>query len=642
MKNKRLPEWLLIVSMVTVSALAFTAEAKVIESFPRSGKIINLVKDNNVIATYSEDDFDYFSIDDGWKTDESKTGKVIYLIRDNRIWRKYYPDEIDYISIDDIERNSEYIQKCLYDACCSSMSSYYDDFEHVVQGIDFNGEASFRSLWGDVIAQDYFSWLWAGYTGTHFLNWESMNNPDSWVVRIPWLYCLSLIDNANALINEVEEADIEDDEYRLVKAEALTLRAHGYFNLLQLFAPRWADSDNGTALCPTGVDESRGIIRYEPMKSLIATLNSNLDEAISLFGSTTLKRKNLWEPDIDVARGVYARIAMLCQDYRTAQRMAHEARLGYPIMSSKDFKSGFCDPNGEWMWCSEGSESLYYKSFGAWFACNGPYTVWDMGAGAINYELYRRLSQGDIRAGQFFTPDKLLKFIPRTLQPASFWKKEICDPATMSLANNINMIILYRKFGKTVTPERDDIKWFAPYAGTDMQSECKGIVFFGSQYKFWGKDRYGTGSYCYMRGAEMLLIEAEAAVENKDYTTARNNLNELYARRFDEVHTCTADREDLREEVRLNRRIELWGEGFNFFDLKRWNVPMVREPWIEGDVESNNIPDLFAITRYPEDNNKWTFAVPSYKSEATGRKASVNERVSYIKERLSMPANISR
>ena len=59
--------------------------------------------------------------------------------------------------------------------------------------------------------------------------------------------------------------------------------------------------------------------------------------------------------------------------------------------------------------------------------------------------------------------------------------------------------------------------------------------------------------------------------------------------------------------MKLYRRIELWGEGFNWFDYKRWNVPIVRKTFNNGGSFASG----FAITLNPDEKNNWTFVYPS-------------------------------
>ncbi len=54
-----------------------------------------------------------------------------------------------------------------------------------------------------------------------------------------------------------------------------------------------------------------------------------------------------------------------------------------------------------------------------------------------------------------------------------------------------------------------------------------------------------------------------------------------------------------------SRTLELWGEGYNWFDLKRWHDPIKRVAWEAGNPESGNRGEGFAQTFSPDDFYGW-------------------------------------
>ena len=74
---------------------------------------------------------------------------------------------------------------------------------------------------------------------------------------------------------------------------------------------------------------------------------------------------------------------------------------------------------------------------------------------------------------------------------------------------------------------------------------------------------------------------------SNDVATAQSCLNELNSKRI-EGYSCTKTGDALFKEIMVTRRIELWGEGQNFTDFKRWNLPIVRNAWVAGDANSGN------------------------------------------------------
>lgn len=101
-----------------------------------------------------------------------------------------------------------------------------------------------------------------------------------------------------------------------------------------------------------------------------------------------------------------------------------------------------------------------------------------------------------------------------------------------------------------------------------------------------GTDGRWTMDYVYMRASEMILIEAEALAHLNRNAEAARVLAELMVNRDSAWDEITADVED----VYLQRRIELWGEGFGYFDLKRLDKGVVRIYEGSNHVVKINVP----------------------------------------------------
>ena len=111
--------------------------------------------------------------------------------------------------------------------------------------------------------------------------------------------------------------------------------------------------------------------------------------------------------------------------------------------------------------------------------------------------------------------------------------------------------------------------------------------------------------------SEMVLIEAEAQYRLGNEGAARDLLVELNATSGrDPEYTCTATGSDLMEQIKLYRGIELWGEGFNWFDLKRWGDTISRKTYANG----GNWMSQYAITIGPNEKNNWTWCIPQHET----------------------------
>lgn len=508
------------------------------------------------------------------------------------------------VSTAQVQTTEDGARYALYGACQTMYCPVSDYFDYLFP----NGEPYVATVYGEVLGQDYFSLMWANQTGSNYL-WAANRMSGSWLGSIGWSYCYNLINQVNVILDGIDTIEGDRDNLDFIKAQALTIRAHAYIRLLQIYAPRWQDSQNGEAYSvvlrlKSGIED----VPLFKMKDVLDQIYDDLSTAEALYEGSETERTHIWEPDLSVAQALHARAALLKQDWPTAQRMAHDARQGYAISTPDQYKNGFCTPTDEWMWAAhEDESSVFFAAYGSMFACNGPYPgIWGLGAGAINYELYKKIPTGDVRAELFFTPDKL---VGNKVSATAFWNENWIQPLSMDL-NTLNALMKNQieAFQTRTKPINDEIKYLEPYSNFQTKSNSQSYVVFGAQYKFWGKDTYGSGDFCVIRGAEMLLTEAEAACHNGDQTTAINNLKELNAQR-NENYTCNLSGDALLEEVMLQRRIELWGEGFNWFDLKRWNLPMDRQPWVQRDPNSNNVPRAYAITKDPSDRG-WRFSVP--------------------------------
>ena len=60
----------------------------------------------------------------------------------------------------------------------------------------------------------------------------------------------------------------------------------------------------------------------------------------------------------------------------------------------------------------------------------------------------------------------------------------------------------------------------------------------------------------------------------------------------------------LKEEIYVQRRIELWGEGFRFYDLKRLNLPLDRTG---ANHNANLISDVFTVAA---GDPRWQWVIP--------------------------------
>lgn len=85
------------------------------------------------------------------------------------------------------------------------------------------------------------------------------------------------------------------------------------------------------------------------------------------------------------------------------------------------------------------------------------------------------------------------------------------------------------------------------------------------------------GDWCLMRAEEMILLRAEALAKAGDLPAGKTVLEDFVKTYRNPAYTSTASTlADFENEVWLQRRIELWGEGFAMADVMRLGKNVVR------------------------------------------------------------------
>lgn len=117
-----------------------------------------------------------------------------------------------------------------------------------------------------------------------------------------------------------------------------------------------------------------------------------------------------------------------------------------------------------------------------------------------------------------------------------------------------------------------------------------------------------SGDYIYLRTADPYLLLVEALAEQKKTSEAVRYLTDFLAGRGVPASEVTAAENNLIDYIRLQRRIELWGEGTSFIDFKRWKLPIKRK--VEGtnhrttkDVEVGGIEFTYQIPQREIEQN---------------------------------------
>jgi hypothetical protein len=349
-----------------------------------------------------------------------------------------------------------------------------------------------------------------------------------------WTYFYRVINNANYILANIDEIATDDQARRdFVKAGASFYRAWAYYNLANCYMFTYAGSSTSTlvpkpgeegfvpvasfkeAACvpiyttPTTADNKEGNARAS-VQQVYDLITSDLNTAVSLLENNSIPRRNKSEINVNVAKGLYARVALVMQNWALAETMAHDARQGYDFATGTAVNDGFTDArNSEWIWGSV----INAEQSGIWasYLSHMDYDLQLYANGAekrINSQLYNNeIDTTDLRRDWWISRE-----VKRTGVP-------------------------YATFGQR--------KFRAPNLSTT------------------------AGDFPLMRASEMALVEAEAMAMQGKVSQAANVLNEFVRTRQASFDASGLSAKNLVLEIWLQRRIELWGEGFRYFDLQR-------------------------------------------------------------------------
>ena len=446
-------------------------------------------------------------------------------------------------------------------------------------GQGYNGEGTIKHYLGNYASND---WNRFSSMNIYLLDNSYHINPTSTWIILPWYYYYRIIGNANAVIVYGPDAAGDEAKRDYLIAQAKVMRAYCYMQLSQRFHYRWSmgksdEAKNGNGLV-LRLDTSTGSMGLSSANDTYAQITKDLTEAIAVLEKDAYKRNQATENyqiNKDVAYAVYARAALIKGDYATSAQYAQKARKDYPLMSNSAYFAGFNTPTSEWIWSSYGSETetLYYYSF---FAYNG----FQANTSAVrNYpisigkQLYESIPETDVRREMWLAPEPGEKY--------SQTNGQITDKKSPSY-----------------------VKIFAKYP--EIPSTAK--IAAWHQMKFQCLDGVGVGHVNHFRASEMYLIEAECQYMMGNESAAQALLEELnVSSGRDPEYTCTKTGDELFAEIKKYRGIELWGEGFGWFDLKRWNDPINRKHFSEG----GNSYLTYAVECVQEQtNNWWTSVLP--------------------------------
>lgn len=398
------------------------------------------------------------------------------------------------------------------------------------------------------------------WIATH--RWLTHRNENAGTVTFVYRFYYKLIANANMIIANIDKATGPEAEKKAIKGQALAYRAWAHHQLVQIFAERYkAGQTNNQLGVPVMVTNTIEGQPRETVEDVYAQINSDLDAAIALLPASRNAKSHI---NVNVAKGMKARVALTMGKWADAANFAKEAREGYPLETTAQMLSGFNNvATPGWIWGSAQiqDQTTYFYSFFAYMSVNFSSTNIRSNPKAINSKLYATIADSDVRKQLWDTTPTAIK-----------------DAAGKTIGYDINGVQILPTF----TPKTLMNRKFISAGGS------------GSS----------IGDVPYMRAAEMYLIEAEALARLGQDPLAAKALYDLVVTRNPNYVISLNTGQALIDEILVQRRVELWGEGFRFLDLKRTNSALDRAG---ANHIATVIADLYTI---PAGDKQWEWLFP--------------------------------
>lgn len=357
-----------------------------------------------------------------------------------------------------------------------------------------------------------------------------------------WRYHYRVIRGANKIIDGLGGTEVtpEKEAGKFFMGQAKAMRAYGYFYLANFFAKEYSPEELILPIYTNTTDPNQALSKTSDVYALIV---KDLEEAIVLLDKFNRTVKN--EVNKEVAQGLlaYAYLTMGEYDKSAALTKSIIDSGAFTLMDDTEVLGGFNDiSTSGWMWGVDLTVDIGLNLL-SWWGMVDIYTFSYASFGdpkVIDQGLYDKIPANDVRKGQF------LNFSTHPLHLTPYNK------------------------------------------------------FYHEDRVFRGQ-RNVTADYFYMRVAEMYLLNAEANARANKEADAKVSLKALLSKRIpDTSYVDGLSGQALLDEIYLQTRIELWGEGKSYLAMKRFKATITKG--------SNHA--YLRGTSYKYNDEKLTFEIP--------------------------------
>ena len=453
-------------------------------------------------------------------------------------------------------------------ACTSTMSGEFIYSGSSYSPYDF-GYTSFF-LQRDVMGQDI---VCEDTDSEHYTTWYTCGvalGPTYAICQLPWTLYYGWIKNCNVVISLAGEQPSAD--HITGAGIAYAMRAMFYMDLARMFAPQTYKGHPEALTVPIITEKTTNEqatnnpnATNEKMWEFIL---SDLDKAEEYLAD--YQRADKTTPDLSVVYGLKARAYLTMEQWAEAEHYAKLAQSGYTMMTEEqylDHNTGFNTPNDAWMFMTE------FDAEDPNITANDGDSSW---GSQMILEITEQSSCG--YAANYGTPKRIDAHLLETIPQTDWRRKCFIDPeldekvASATSMEELQAIVAEYLSGVSEYPGAIVNTAMATTSGTFGGLSLKFRAAGGEA----GHNNVKIG-FCVavplMRVEEMMLIEAEAAGMQEE--GRGKTLLETFAKTRNPEYAYD-NMQSFRDNVWWQRRVELWGEGFATFDIKRFEKGITR------------------------------------------------------------------
>lgn len=329
-----------------------------------------------------------------------------------------------------------------------------------------------------------------------------------------WRFLYKIISNANLVLYEYFNTESTDTDVLALKAEPMAMRGIAYFYLVNAYQHTYVGNESALGV-PLMLNPMDGNLARSTVKEVYEQIISDLTFAVEHGVATDIRT------DIDkaVAAAYLAKVYAQMENWAKVEEYAVIAQTG-------------------------GVDKV--TTTGRAFAIGDEDVLWGNDVNATTSTLYASFpSHMDYTCPKGYARNGVHKLIHNLL----YEKIPVGDSRRSLWLNASEFPEIFNKYKAYGAMDYDQAKFL-----TSVGFEA---------------------DYIYIRVQDPILLEIEALIEQNKLSDAKTKLTAFVKKRYPAFVTPDTQAE-LREEVRFQRRIELWGEGTNLHDMKRWKLSINR------------------------------------------------------------------